>query len=68
MYLEKELSYEEMFSKLNIAIRQFAKRQMTWFRRMERSGIKINWIEGMLEESEKIETMINHHFLTGIFD
>jgi tRNA dimethylallyltransferase len=45
-YLEKELSYDEMFERLNIAIHQFSKRQMTWFRKMEREGIKINWING----------------------
>jgi len=45
-YLEGELSYDEMFRLLNTAIHQFAKRQMTWFRRMEKQGMKINWIEG----------------------
>jgi len=44
-YLKGEIGYEEMFEKLNIAIHQFAKRQMTWFRKMEREGININWIE-----------------------
>jgi tRNA dimethylallyltransferase len=44
-----------MFEKLNTAIHQFAKRQMTWFRRMERKGFKINWINGNLEMKEKIE-------------
>ena len=39
-----QLSYEEMFNKLEIAIHQFAKRQMTWFRGMERRGTPINWI------------------------
>lgn len=45
-YLKNEINYEEMFEKLNIAIHQFSKRQMTWFRKMEREGIKINWING----------------------
>jgi tRNA dimethylallyltransferase len=45
-YLKKEISHQEMFEKLNIAIHQFSKRQMTWFRKMEREGIKINWIHG----------------------
>jgi tRNA dimethylallyltransferase len=35
-----------MFQKLNSSIHAFAKRQMTWFRKMEKEGIKINWIEG----------------------
>ncbi len=43
LYLLGKLSYDEMVEKLNIAIHQFAKRQMTWFRRMEKKGTKINW-------------------------
>lgn len=46
LYLTGELSYNEMFTLLNTAIHQFAKRQMTWFRRMENKGIKIIWLEG----------------------
>ena len=49
------ISYEEMFNRLEIAIHQFAKRQMTWFRGMERRGFHINWIDGMLPMDEKIE-------------
>lgn len=45
-YLQGRLNYEEMFDKLNTSIHQFAKRQETWFRRMERKGIIINWISG----------------------
>lgn len=44
-YLNGELDYEQMFQKLNHAIHNFAKRQMTWFRKMEREGVIINWIE-----------------------
>lgn len=44
-YVVGELEYEEMVEKLGIAIHQFAKRQMTWFRGMERKGIEINWIK-----------------------
>ena len=44
-YLQKKLTYEEMVEKLNIAIRQFAKRQMTWFRRWEKHGKKIYWVK-----------------------
>ena len=54
-YILKELTYEEMFSKLNTAIHQFAKRQMTYFRGMERRGIPIHWIEGELPMEEKMQ-------------
>ncbi|GAF04155.1 tRNA delta(2)-isopentenylpyrophosphate transferase [Saccharicrinis fermentans DSM 9555 = JCM 21142] len=40
-----ELSFEQMFERLNIAIHQFAKRQMTWFRKMERNGFQIHWVD-----------------------
>lgn len=50
-----KLSYDEMFDQLYIAICQFAKRQMTWFRRMERMGMKINWIDGQLPMEKKID-------------
>lgn len=46
LYLSGELNYIEMVRLLNTAIHQFAKRQMTWFRRMEKKGIKIIWLEG----------------------
>jgi tRNA dimethylallyltransferase len=46
LYLVGELTYNEMIEKLEFAIHQFAKRQMTWFRRMEKSGIVIHWIDG----------------------
>ncbi|MDP4185607.1 MAG: tRNA (adenosine(37)-N6)-dimethylallyltransferase MiaA [Bacteroidota bacterium] len=55
LYLQKQLSYDEMFGKLNIAIHQFAKRQMTWFRGMERRGFTIHWLDGFLPMNEKIE-------------
>ncbi|MCK4465224.1 MAG: tRNA (adenosine(37)-N6)-dimethylallyltransferase MiaA, partial [Bacteroidales bacterium] len=45
----------EMFTKLETAIHQFAKRQMTWFRGMERKGVKIHWLDGRLPMKEKIE-------------
>lgn len=50
-----QLSYQEMFSQLEIAIHQFAKRQMTWFRGMERRGITIHWIDSQLPMQEKID-------------
>ncbi|MDR1718759.1 MAG: tRNA (adenosine(37)-N6)-dimethylallyltransferase MiaA [Dysgonamonadaceae bacterium] len=49
-----ELTYDEMFRQLEIAIHQFAKRQMTWFRGMERRGFHIHWIDAMLDDDEKI--------------
>ena len=45
LYLTGALGYDEMVEKLRIAIHQFAKRQMTWFRGMERRGIPIEWVE-----------------------
>jgi tRNA dimethylallyltransferase len=53
-YLTGRLTYEEMVRSLEIAIHQFAKRQMTWFRGMERKGIKIHWIDGELPMEEKV--------------
>jgi tRNA dimethylallyltransferase len=52
-----KLSYEEMFMLLNTAIHQFAKRQMTWFRRMEKKGANIHWIDGALPIEEKMEAI-----------
>lgn len=46
-YLKGELNKNDMFQKLNSAIHSFAKRQMTWFRKMEREGVVINWIDGV---------------------
>ncbi len=46
LYIEGKLNYSEMFQKLNTAIHRFAKRQMTWFRKMEREDVKINWFDG----------------------
>ncbi len=51
-------TYEDMFRSLEIAIHQFAKRQMTWFRGMERRGIHIHWIDGLLPTDEKVEQII----------
>ena len=56
MYLLGELNHDEMVKLLNIAIHQFAKRQATWFRRMERNGFKINWIDGTLPLEDKLKT------------
>jgi tRNA dimethylallyltransferase len=53
-YLTGFLQYDEMVTKLNVSIHQFAKRQMTWFRKMEREGIKIHWIDSSLSISQKL--------------
>lgn len=53
-YILGNITYDEMFSQLEIAIHQFAKRQMTWFRGMEKRGFKINWIDALLPMKEKI--------------
>lgn len=55
LYLNGTLSREEMIKKLETAIHQFAKRQMTWFRKMERSGIRIHWLDGHMQMEEKLE-------------
>jgi len=59
LHLIGELSYKEMFNKLNIAIHQFSKRQMTWFRRMERQGYDINWINGDTSNDAKLQKVIS---------
>ena len=53
-YATGALSYDEMFRQLEIAIHQFAKRQMTWFRGMERRGFCIHWIDASLPMEEKV--------------
>ncbi|NOZ46029.1 MAG: tRNA (adenosine(37)-N6)-dimethylallyltransferase MiaA [Chlorobi bacterium] len=59
LYLTGQLTYNEMFNKLNTAIHQFAKRQMTWFRRMERQDIKIHWLDGYASIEEKIDRALS---------
>jgi tRNA dimethylallyltransferase len=54
LHLIGEISYDEMFTKLEIAIHQFAKRQMTWFRRMEKHGTQIHWLDGFMPLEDKI--------------
>ena len=58
LFLLKQLTYNEMFKQLEIAIHQFSKRQMTWFRRMEKKGTKINWLDGYMNNSEKFNKII----------
>jgi tRNA dimethylallyltransferase len=59
LYLTGKMSYDEMFCRLEVAIHQFAKRQMTWFRGMERRGVKIHWLDGNMPVEEKVEKIIN---------
>jgi tRNA dimethylallyltransferase len=59
LYLTNEITYDVMLKDLEIAIHQFAKRQMTWFRGMERRGTRINWIDGSLPGEEKIAQILN---------
>ena len=54
LYVTGKITYEEMYKQLEIAIHQFAKRQMTWFRGMERRGFTIHWIDATLSTDEKI--------------
>ena len=58
LYLTGKLKYDEMVKSLEIAIHQFAKRQMTWFRGMERKGTIINWIDGNLPLDNKVEKVL----------
>lgn len=53
-YLSGEISYDELFRRLNTAIHQFSKRQMTWFRRMEKQGFEIHWLDGNLSHEQKM--------------
>ena len=57
-YVIGQLSYDEMFRRLEIAIHQFAKRQMTWFRGMERRGFTIHWIDATLPMEEKVAKIL----------
>jgi tRNA dimethylallyltransferase len=57
-HLTGQITYQEMFEGLNVAIHQFAKRQMTWFRRMEKQGIEIHWLDGYMPMNEKTEKII----------
>ena len=58
-YLIGKLSYDEMFRQLEIAIHQFAKRQMTWFRGMERRGFTIHWIDAIQSMNDKVEEILS---------
>ena len=57
-YLVGKTTYDEMFQRLEIAIHQFAKRQMTWFRGMERRGFTIHWIDALMPMDEKVQQIL----------
>lgn len=59
LYVIGELTFDEMFHQLEIAIHQFAKRQMTWFRGMERRGFTIHWIDASLPMEQKVDSILN---------
>jgi tRNA dimethylallyltransferase len=63
MYIKGEINYNDMFQKLNSAIHGFAKRQMTWYRKMEREGIEINWLEGA--DFNAARQIITEKYLAG---
>lgn len=58
-YVMGEITFDEMFKQLETAIHQFAKRQMTWFRGMERKGFEIRWIDGYMPMREKTELILS---------
>jgi tRNA dimethylallyltransferase len=58
-YLLNEITYNEMFLKLETGIHQYAKRQMTWFRKMEREGNKIHWLDATKPMNEKFNQIMN---------
>lgn len=57
-HLEGDLTYDDLFKNLNIAIHQFSKRQMTWFRRMEKQGTKIHWIAGNSSTEHQLKVLL----------
>ena len=59
LYVVGKLSYEEMFTQLEIAIHQFAKRQMTWFRGMERRGFHIHWMNAEASTEENVKRIMD---------
>jgi tRNA dimethylallyltransferase len=60
LYLTQHLDYNTMFQRLNTAIHQFSKRQMTWFRKMERAGFTIHWLDLAWSEENKMRYLIQN--------
>ena len=65
IYLLGKLSYDAMVEQLNTAIHQFAKRQMTWFRKMDREGTIIHWIPGELPMEDKLTIALELFYRRG---
>ncbi|MDR1346340.1 MAG: tRNA (adenosine(37)-N6)-dimethylallyltransferase MiaA [Bacteroidales bacterium] len=59
LYLQGQISYELMVQRLNVAIHQFSKRQMTWFRKMERAGCQIHWLDIALSTEEILQKILS---------
>lgn len=59
LHLAGELTYVQMFQQLETAIHQFAKRQMTWFRRMERNGFEIQWVDAFEPIEQRVDRIVN---------
>jgi tRNA dimethylallyltransferase len=60
-YLQRKISKKELFQGLEIAIHQFSKRQMTWFRKMEKNGVKINWISAKKNISAQLAEILDFY-------
>jgi tRNA dimethylallyltransferase len=58
LYIQGQIDYDTMFRRLNVAIHQFSKRQMTWFRKMEREGFNIHWLDVEWPEEEKLSSIL----------
>ncbi|MBR2772104.1 MAG: tRNA (adenosine(37)-N6)-dimethylallyltransferase MiaA, partial [Bacteroidales bacterium] len=58
LYVQGQMDYDTMFKRLNVAIHQFSKRQMTWFRKMERDGFNIHWMDVEWSEEEKLSFVL----------
>ena len=65
-YLQGKMNRNDMFQKLNSAIHDFAKRQENWFRRMEKNGVAINWVEGTGEPLKEARMLLLHYTDTGL--
>jgi tRNA dimethylallyltransferase len=58
LFLTGAMEYDDMVNGLEIAIHQFAKRQMTWFRGMEKRGVEIKWVDASLPRAEQVEIIM----------
>ena len=63
MFLRGELNRNDLFQKLNAAIHDFAKRQETWFRRMEKNGVVIHWLDGAGDPPAEAQQVLAHYHL-----